>query len=399
MPDIKTYYHAVHLSRLIDWCRHRESKLWTQIEQAQSSFPLNRTPWCHEDLPFDIRRHPLIGCTISLCAHLFSQNSLSHANSSLRPILGNPLFTPGMSVLKFHTLRELGLHQASHFSTAGRWRTLTELSDSSGQYKLDFFRALQLHHFLNTINPPNTTDMPLTTLEEICTETGTILHTLSLMYKLLITPTEEYRNLHIDKWEEDLSCQFTDTQKQHILTFTHKSSICAKIQETNYKILTRWYRTPSVLKKFYPTTSDICWRCTQNKGTLLHIFWSCPRIKAFWGEVRRIIQKFTDRKVPDNPAYFLLHVTDTPARVYKKSVVRHLLDAAKACIPLTWKSTHPPTIDLWFRKIEEINQMEDLILTHHNRQERYSKTWQLWNIFKYSEEGQAIGSTPHNTCT
>lgn len=283
MPDIKTYYHAVHLSRLIDWCRHRESKLWTQIEQAQSSFPLNRTPWCHADLPFDTRRHPLIGCTISLCAHLFSRNSLSHVNSSLRPILGNPRFMPGMTDLKFHTLKELGFHQASHFSTAGHWRTLTELSDSTGQYKLDFFRALQLHHFLNTMNPPNTTDMPLTTLEEICTETGTILHTLSLMYKLLITPTEDCQNPYIDKWEEDLNCQFTETQKQHILTFTHKSSICAKIQETNYKILTRWYRTPSVLKKCFPTTSDICWRCTQNKGTLLHIFWSCPRIKVFWG--------------------------------------------------------------------------------------------------------------------
>lgn len=28
MPDIRTYYHAKHLSRLIDWCRHRDAKLW-----------------------------------------------------------------------------------------------------------------------------------------------------------------------------------------------------------------------------------------------------------------------------------------------------------------------------------------------------------------------------------
>lgn len=339
----------------------------------------------------------MIGCTISLCARLFSQTTLSHNNSPLRPILGNPRFTLGMSDSKFHALKLLGLHQASLFSTTGRWRTLTELTDLTGQYKLDFLRALQLHHFLHTMTPPNITDRPFTTLEEICTETGTILHTLSLMYKLLITPTEDCRIPYIDKWEGDLNCHFTDTQKQHILTFTHKSSICAKIQETNYKILTRWYRTPSVLKKFFPAASDLCWRCKQDKGTLLHIFWSCPLIQVFWGEVRRIIQKFTDRIVPDNPAYFLLHVTDTPARLYKKSVIRHLLDAAKACIPFNWKSTHPPSIDLWFRKIEEINKMEDLILTHQNRQERYSKTWQLWNIFKYSEEGQTLGITPHNT--
>lgn len=170
------------------------------------------------------------------------------------------------------------------------------------------------------------------------------------------------------------------------------------MQETNYKILTRWYRTPSLLKIF-PRTSDLCWRCQQEKGTLIHIFWSCPRIQNFWKEVRRIIQKFTDRTVPDEPAYFLLHATDTPARVYKKSIVRHLLDAAKACIPLNWKSPHPPSIGLWLKKIEEINKMEDLILTNQNRQERYSKTWQLWNIFKYSEEGQTLGVTPQNTCS
>lgn len=40
------------------------------------------------------------------------------------------------------------------------------------------------------------------------------------------------------------------------------------------------------------------------------------------------------------------------------------------------------------QKIDDINKMEGLILPSQDRQETYSKTWQLWNIFKYSEEGQ-----------
>lgn len=170
-------------------------------------------------------------------------------------------------------------------------------------------------------------------------------------------------------------------KRQHLLRLTHKSSICAKIQETNYKILSRWYRTPALVHKFFPATSDLCWHCLSDKGTLLHIFWSCPRLKHFWRVVREIVQKFTDRNIPDDPAFFLLHASNIPERVYKKSVIRHLLDAAKACILLHWKSPHPPTIDLWLQKVEEVKKKWKISFSQLKTQETFSKTWQLCNIF------------------
>lgn len=389
MPEIKTYYQAVHLSRLVDWCRHQETKLWPQIEQSQSDIPLNRAPWNGSTLPTRIRSHPLIGPTTSICTRLISQTSLSTKNSLLRPILGNPQFTPGIIDPTFRTLRNSGMYQASHYSNGGRWATLAELSDPNGIHRLDFLRASQLAHFLSSLTPPTVTDPPHTTFEEICMESGVLPHTLSLTYNIIITPPEDYQHPSFDKWETDLNCHLTPQKRTHILHFTHKSSICTRFQETNYKIFMRWYRTPAILQKIFPETSKLCWRCQQSTGTLIHIFWSCPRIRPFWGRVREIIQKFTDRNVPDEPAYFLHHATDTPARVYKKSIVRHLLDAAKICIPLKWKSPEPPSIATWLKKVDEISTLEDLILTSQNRGETYSKTWQLWNIFKYSA-GQAL---------
>lgn len=135
---------------------------------------------------------------------------------------------------------------------------------------------------------------------------------------------------------------------------------------------------------------DLCWRCRADKGTLIHIFWSCPKLTHFWRVERETVQQFTDRTITDDPAFFLLHASNIPDRIYKKSVIRHLLDAAKACIPLHWKSTLPPTIDLWLQKVEEIKKMEDLILTAQNRQETFSKTWQLWKMFINFAEGQAL---------
>lgn len=74
----------------------------------------------------------------------------------------------------------------------------------------------------------------------------------------------------------------------------------------------------------------------------------------------------------------------------KNSLIRHLLNAAKACIPLHWKQQCPPTIAEWLRKVEELNKMEDLILTAQHKREKYSDTWTIWNIFIYSEEGVSL---------
>lgn len=100
-------------------------------------------------------------------------------------------------------------------------------------------------------------------------------------------------------------------------------------------------------------------RCQEGRGTMLRIFWSCPKISSYWREVRNIVQKFTDYKIPDDPAFFLIHVKNIPAKKYKKSILRHLLNAAKAYIPLNWKNSSPPTVECWLHKVEEINKMED----------------------------------------
>lgn len=108
MPEVHTYYHATHLSRLIDWCRHKDTKLWTQLEQAQSETPLHRAPWCYTALPSDLKRQPLIDNTIKICAQLITTSSLITRDSPLRPILGNPQFEPGIRDKRFRDLGEAG---------------------------------------------------------------------------------------------------------------------------------------------------------------------------------------------------------------------------------------------------------------------------------------------------
>lgn len=64
----------------------------------------------------------------------------------------------------------------------------------------------------------------------------------------------------------------------HQYQLTHSSSLDSKMQEINYKILSRWYRVPADLSCIYLYP---CWRGCGHKGTLLHLWWECPVIEPF----------------------------------------------------------------------------------------------------------------------
>lgn len=119
-------------------------------------------------------------------------------------------------------MRTAGYFQTSHFMVNGKWPSLTELMDTNGPFRLDFWRAQQLCHFLKTLPLPNSPDQNLTTLEIYCSEKGAMPHTLSAIYQLLITPLDGHRLSCLDKWERDLQCTFTTRQRQNILHFTFK---------------------------------------------------------------------------------------------------------------------------------------------------------------------------------
>lgn len=116
--------------------------------------------------------------------------------------------------------------------------------------------------------------------------------------------------------------------------------------ENHFKLLMRWYHASALLHKFFPTTTDHFWRCQEGQRTFLHIFWSCPKLEYFWKEVQRIVQTFTDYEVPDDLAFFLLYISVIPAKIYKWTIIRHLLNTAKSSIPFRCIRPQPPTINV-----------------------------------------------------
>lgn len=153
------------------------------------------------------------------------------------------------------------------------------LMDDTGPFKLPFWTAIQLQHFFNSLPHLQHLGPYLKSLEEYCSDEDTIPRVLSKTYNLLNCPAAQPHLSFIYKRERD----FWGIRLR--LRFSLKSSICTKIQETNYKLLKRWYLTPHLLHKYYPATNYLCWRCQGDKRMLLHIFWSCPQLTHFWTNI------------------------------------------------------------------------------------------------------------------
>lgn len=117
---------------------------------------------------------------------------------------------------------------------------------------------------------------------------------------------------------------------------------------------------------------------------MLHIFWECPGLKEFWTMVAETVKTITGVSLGENLAAFLLHDTPLSNEKYKNSLLKHLLTAAKACIPALWRSTTPPTRSHWFARITEIQQMENLTMTLKEQDEKYRKIWTPY--FYYREQ-------------
>lgn len=292
-----------------------------QLEQSQTDVPMKGALWCLDKLASTLKANPLIGNTLCICSSTVFSASLSTRDSPLFPILGNPAFTPGLGT--------------NHFPTPSPRRSASSVAFSEHRWLAIYHSTDESDRTIQTSSLEGVTIAPLLALSYKPSEIQPWFNdlwgllfgwrdtTAGFSQDLLFIgypPPERLTLLLLQKWETDLHRSFSEHQKQLILRFSWKSSFCTKIQETNYKILTRWYHTPHLLKMFYPNTSDRCWRCQMDRGMLLHIIWSCPKLKHFWLEVRRVTQKFTGYEIPADPTFFLLHVSTIPA----KSTKNHL---------------------------------------------------------------------------
>ena len=100
---------------------------------------------------------------------------------------------------------------------------------------------------------------------------------------------------------------------------------------------------------------------------LIHLFEYLARLYTFF--------YVTTYTLDYSPAQYLLHHTHLTRPEYFKSLAMHMVNAARLCIPVHWRSTHTPTIGEWFSRISKIEEMEELIYISQERITKFTNTW------------------------
>lgn len=98
LPDLKKYYWACHLSRILDWALHSNCKDWVRLENSLSPLPIRSAPWLSlNHIPSTLKEHPLIKPTLRCFRETCIKLYISSVLWPLTPLRLNPAFLPGMS--------------------------------------------------------------------------------------------------------------------------------------------------------------------------------------------------------------------------------------------------------------------------------------------------------------
>lgn len=110
-----------------------------------------------------------------------------------------------------------------------------------------------------------------------------------------------------------------------------------------------------------------------------------PQSKISWKEVHHLTTQNTTYQIDVTPAQMLLHHS-IPKKDYHLSLSLQLLNAAKMCSPILWKSSKPPTIADWIRHINKVAEMEELVHQAKDTPTKFMKIWSCWHHFQMTDE-------------
>uniref|UniRef100_A0A8C5MP15 Reverse transcriptase domain-containing protein n=1 Tax=Leptobrachium leishanense TaxID=445787 RepID=A0A8C5MP15_9ANUR len=306
LPDPRKYYLACHLARVVEWSGIGRERRWLDLERALTDRPLWTLPWLPPPRPTAQRADP---DPMSATLHIWHTRKislgLSSSRSPLLPLSHNPELLSGILPSLRARMTDSDRLQAIDLPPGGN----LELSPRSIQLGplsyLEQFNFYQLKSYLRSLNCSFSLSRPLLPFERLCQAGHPLTRGISTLYGMIMSTDTEAPSFEA-RWERELGFSISPDQWSKTYTLVHKGSSATRIQETSFKLLSFWYKTPSLLHSIYPSTPSECWRCAQDTGTLSHIWWSCPRIKGFWCEVQDAICQVTDVKLPHTPECFLL---------------------------------------------------------------------------------------------
>lgn len=104
LPDLRRYYWATHLTRVVDWNIHHVVKDWVTLEHSITPHCLRSLPWIHPRcVSSQTKLHPLTGPTLAVAHTSTKTTNPTPWLSLLTQLRANPDFPPSKNDKFGHT--------------------------------------------------------------------------------------------------------------------------------------------------------------------------------------------------------------------------------------------------------------------------------------------------------
>uniref|UniRef100_G1KW51 Reverse transcriptase zinc-binding domain-containing protein n=1 Tax=Anolis carolinensis TaxID=28377 RepID=G1KW51_ANOCA len=203
---------------------------------------------------------------------------------------------------------------------------------------------------------------------------------IKLLYQqLLMWDTEEVQVKEVMvKWVKEVGHSINLAEWEKIWKRNLKFTYSIELRENWYKIFYRWYITPERLAKFSKGKGDgKCWKCGKHNGDFMHMWWGCKRIKKYWQEIQKEMEKILQIKFDLKPEYFLLGITNFHMDLNTEKLFTYMVTAARICLAKLWKTKETPSVEKWTVRLIDIKNID--LLTQKVSQNVSTRQWTDWD--------------------
>ena len=382
LPNLKLYYWAAQLRAMVAWIVRDPGNRWVSIEQnsipgiALCTLPFfNQQFWEKNKI-----NNVWIKYTLKVWTTIQKQLKGGVALSRAMPIVGNVEFLPSIWDNAYKRWAENGLYTINQLFDGNVFKSFSQLQDKFALPSSDLFRYLQIRHYITNNTDWNIIKREPTSIEShfiyMSEHTRSMKKQISYIYKKLLIDSQDNTSHIKRQWELELNTVVDDEVWENICSRCHMGVGSQVWKEFDWKVKIRYFRTPLVACVFKDNSTNKCWRNCGMVGDHTHIFWDCPKIQAFWKNVKGELENILETHIPMDPLLFLLEVLPDHMLTTDQCYILHvLLMVARKIITINWMKPDPPTIVQWLQKVRYVYMMEHMTAQLQLRLPIFIRRW------------------------
>lgn len=302
------------------------------------------------------------------------------------------MFPPSVSDGTFGVWFRSGIHSLQDLYVDNNFASFEQLVNRFNIPRSHFFRYLQLRNFIASHSNCFPLYPQVSLLDSIFKMGKNLKQIIGKIYGLLNLFNLSTLDYLKHKWEEDLSEQIPDAVWQKVIRRIHTSSICQRHTVVQFKIVHRLHWSKVRLSKIRPELDPTCDRCKQAHATLLHMFWTCPKLHHFWQSIFNTLSKILMEQIDPSPLTALFGVTPQAVNLSncKSNMVAFCTLLARRLILLRWKDPLPPSYSHWIRETMQHLKLEKIRYSLQGSVLKFYATWQPFLAFVDQMEAENV---------